>query len=110
MGAFFSSLLNALVEDLKSESGLFAHEWHAHSVMAREGGARTFMHPVDGSLIYAQHTFSPAERLDYKLVALFPLAEGRFDGGPLKKRPFPFLHIRSFTIRSCLAYVKLTFV
>lgn len=68
--------LAALVEDLKSESDLFAHEWNAQSVMAREGGARTFMHPVDGSLTYAQHTFSPAERPDYKLVALFPWTEG----------------------------------
>lgn len=62
----------ALVENLKRESDLFAQEWHAQSVMAREGGLRSFIHPVDGSLTYAQHTFSPAERPDYKLVALFP--------------------------------------
>lgn len=64
--------LGELVEDLKGESDLFAHEWHVQSVMAREGGARTFLHPEDGSVTYAQHTFSPAERPDYKIVALFP--------------------------------------
>jgi len=64
--------LGDLVEGLKGESDLFAHEWDAQSVMAREGGSRTFVHPEDGPLTYAQHTFSPAERPDCKVVALFP--------------------------------------
>ena len=64
--------LGALVDGLKAESGLFAREWDAQSVMARAGGARTFLHPEDGVLAYAQHTFSPAERPDYKLVVLSP--------------------------------------
>jgi transcriptional regulator with XRE-family HTH domain len=63
--------MSALVDQLKEESALFAHEWDAQSVLAREGGARTFMHPKDGPLIYEQYTFSPAQRPDYKLVALF---------------------------------------
>lgn len=66
--------LNDLIGTLKSESALFASEWEAQSVMAREGGMRTFRHPVDGLLTYAQHTFSPAERPDYKLVTLVACA------------------------------------
>lgn len=66
--------LNDLITTLKTESDLFASEWEAQSVMAREGGARIFQHPTDGLLTYAQHTFSPAERPDYKLVTLVPCA------------------------------------
>jgi transcriptional regulator with XRE-family HTH domain len=61
-----------LVERLKDESALFARAWEGQAVVAREGGARVFMHPTDGRLTYAQYTFSPAERPDYKLVALLP--------------------------------------
>jgi transcriptional regulator with XRE-family HTH domain len=64
--------LGELVDELKSRSHLFAAEWDAQSVMAREGGARTFLHPRDGPLTYVQHTFLPAERPDYKVVALLP--------------------------------------
>ncbi|MBC2776781.1 MmyB family transcriptional regulator [Parasphingopyxis marina] len=64
--------LGELVERLRAESEFFAREWDAQSVMAREGGSRMFVHPQDGPLAYVQHTFSPAERPDYKLVTLFP--------------------------------------
>ncbi len=64
-----------LVDGLKGESGFFAGAWDAQAVVAREGGSRTFMHPTDGLLTYRQHTFSPAERSDYKLVALLPSGE-----------------------------------
>ncbi|WP_457108414.1 helix-turn-helix transcriptional regulator [Methylobacterium sp. P5_C11] len=66
--------LNGLIATLKTESELFASEWEAQSVMAREGGSRAFRHPEDGPLTYTQHTFSPAERPDYKLVTLVPCA------------------------------------
>lgn len=66
------TVLSDLVQELKSESKLFAQEWESQTVMAREGGLRTFQHPVDGLLSYTQHTFSPAQRPDYKVVALFP--------------------------------------
>lgn len=69
--------LGELVEGLKGESAFFAQAWDAQSVMAREGGARTFRHPTDGPLAYAQHTFSPAERSDYKLVVLSPWGDGQ---------------------------------
>ncbi|NIJ22082.1 transcriptional regulator with XRE-family HTH domain [Sphingomonas naasensis] len=64
--------LDQLVAQLRSESDLFAHEWDAQTVMAREGGPRSFLHPRQGRLRYAQHTFSPAERPDHKLVVLVP--------------------------------------
>jgi transcriptional regulator with XRE-family HTH domain len=70
--AFNDQAMSELVDQLKDESELFAQEWNAESVLARESGSRTFMHPKDGRLIYEQHTFSPAQRPDYKLVALFP--------------------------------------
>ena len=70
--------LNGLVEQLRNESDLFAEEWDAQTVMAREGGQRTFMHPQDGPLSYVQHTFSPAERPDYKLVTLVSSSRGQF--------------------------------
>lgn len=61
-----------LVGAMKVESTLFARLWDAQSVSVREGGQRTFLHPLDGPLAYDQHTFIPAERVDYKLVVLFP--------------------------------------
>jgi transcriptional regulator with XRE-family HTH domain len=64
--------LAALVEQLKEESESFAQEWEAQSVLAREGGPRTFLHPQHGPLTYAQHTFSPADRPEYKFVTLLP--------------------------------------
>lgn len=65
--------LDDLVRQLREESALFAQEWERQTVMAREGGLRTFVHPRDGLLGYVQHTFSPTERPDYKLVVLMPL-------------------------------------
>lgn len=64
--------LNDLVQELKSKSKIFMQEWNSQTVMGREGGLRTFQHPVDGLLTYTQHTFSPAQRPDYKVVGLFP--------------------------------------
>jgi len=64
--------LDQLIKPLCGQSPLFAHEWEAQTVMAREGGVRTFTHPKEGVLSYLQHTFSPMERPDYKLVALIP--------------------------------------
>lgn len=62
----------ALVDELKAESELFARAWDMQDVVAREGGARRFNHPDSGLLTYEQHTFSPADRPDYKLVVLIP--------------------------------------
>ncbi|RIA37949.1 helix-turn-helix protein [Hephaestia caeni] len=66
------AVLDTLMGRLRDESGLFAEEWDRQTVMAREGGERTFLHPEEGLISYTQHTFSPAERPEYKVVALMP--------------------------------------
>lgn len=60
------------VDQMKGESDLFARGWASQSVVVRAGGPRTFLHPLDGPLVFDQHTYTPAERPDYKLVTLFP--------------------------------------
>ena len=64
--------VRALVEALRRDSDLFAAAWDDQAVLGREGGARTFAHPLDGPLRFEQHTFAPADRSDYKLVVLTP--------------------------------------
>lgn len=60
-----------MVDDLIEQSTLFAGGWRRQAVLAREGGPRTFRQP-DGSLRrYDQHTFTPTDRPDHKLVLLF---------------------------------------
>ena len=66
--------LDTLIGQLRAESDLFAEEWDMQTVMARAGGERSFLHPEDGPVSYAQHTFSPAERPEFKAVALMPKA------------------------------------
>ncbi|MBV8744526.1 MAG: helix-turn-helix domain-containing protein [Xanthobacteraceae bacterium] len=62
--------IRSLVDELRSESKLFARLWGEHSVLGREGGARTFNHPTRGHLRYEQVTFNVASRPDLKLVML----------------------------------------
>lgn len=64
--------LGELVASLQRDSALFAQAWDEQSVLDREGGVRAFCHPEDGDLRFLQHTLSPAERPDYKLVLLQP--------------------------------------
>lgn len=66
--------LREMVDGLRRDSPLFETAWHAQSVSEREGGLRAFSHPDDGALQYRQHTFTPSERSDYKLVMLVPVA------------------------------------
>jgi hypothetical protein len=78
--ADYGRLLNdaamaAFVDKLKRESDLFVRGWASQSVIVRTGGSRTFLHPIDGPLVFDQHTYIPAERPDYKLVMLFPSTE-----------------------------------
>ncbi|HVZ52975.1 MAG TPA: helix-turn-helix transcriptional regulator [Pseudolabrys sp.] len=64
--------LREMVDSLRRDSVLFDREWHAQSVLGREGGLRRFTHPTLGPLEYLQHSFAPADRPDYKLVLLVP--------------------------------------
>jgi transcriptional regulator with XRE-family HTH domain len=62
--------LMTLVDDLRHASPRFAQFWDDHGVLAREGGAREFNHPRDGTLRYQQITLIPAAQPAYKLVML----------------------------------------
>jgi transcriptional regulator with XRE-family HTH domain len=64
--------LKAMVDALGAESRLFARAWGEQSVLEREGGVRSFIHPELGPLRFQQHTFSPSDRPDFKLVVLMP--------------------------------------
>ena len=64
--------LRAMVDGLRRDSALFDGEWNAQTVLGREGGLRTFMHPDDGVLAFTQYSYAPADRPDYKLVLLVP--------------------------------------
>jgi transcriptional regulator with XRE-family HTH domain len=61
-----------LVQRLRRDSFLFREAWDAQDVREREGGLRSFHHPKDGLLQFVQHTFSPSDRPDHKLVILTP--------------------------------------
>ena len=72
--------LQALVEDLRRRSRLFAQCWAEHAVVDRAGGERTFDHPRKGRLRYEQVAFALANRPDFKLVMLVaqePARRGR---------------------------------
>jgi hypothetical protein len=66
--------LQALVEDLRGRSALFAQCWTEHAVVDRTGGERTFDHPRKSRLSYQQIAFALANRPDFKLVMLVPEA------------------------------------
>jgi transcriptional regulator with XRE-family HTH domain len=76
--------LVALVEDLCRHSVDFAREWQQHAVVVREGGERTFRHPIDGFMRFEQLTFTPADQPDIKLVLLAP-AEAAGESPPPPK-------------------------
>ena len=70
--SFNDPQMNALLDALRRESAAFAAIWKEQSVLDREGGLRTFMHPVRGELAFIQHTYRPTDRPDHKLVLLTP--------------------------------------
>jgi transcriptional regulator with XRE-family HTH domain len=69
---FRDAEVKSFVETLRRESAFFAQSWDEQAVQIREGGLRLFNHPEDGLVSFAQHSFAPAERPDYKLVILTP--------------------------------------
>jgi transcriptional regulator with XRE-family HTH domain len=62
--------LRELIERLHRESSDFARFWDEHGVLDREGGERTFNHPIDGFLRYQQVTFTLAGSPDLNLTML----------------------------------------
>jgi hypothetical protein len=64
--------VTAFIDGLKSESPLFARLWDEQDVQHRTDGVRTFDHPKRGRLCFDQHSFSPTDRQDFKLVLLVP--------------------------------------
>ncbi len=78
---FRDAEVKAFVDRLRAESPLFARTWDEQDVQRRHGGLRTFAHPRDGRLSFEQHTFSLAERPDYKLVVLTPPTAAPQSGG-----------------------------
>jgi transcriptional regulator with XRE-family HTH domain len=70
---FRDARVQRLVDVLRRESTLFASAWDQQDVQPRAGGLRSFNHPDDGLSWFVQHTFSPSERADYKLVVLVPV-------------------------------------
>ncbi|MCW5736069.1 MAG: helix-turn-helix domain-containing protein [Enhydrobacter sp.] len=65
--------LRSLVDELSVKSADFSRLWSAHGVLAREGGERTFRHPVDGVLHYRQVSMSFAGWPDYRLTMLLAM-------------------------------------
>ena len=60
------------VEWLCAHSPEFRESWESQSVLAREGGTRTFRQP-DGQITgYTQHTLTDVERRDFRVVFLQP--------------------------------------
>ena len=62
-----------LVDDLAARSPLFARAWRRQAVLAREGGVRAFLAPGGEIRRFEQHTFTPSDQPDHKLVMLTPL-------------------------------------
>jgi transcriptional regulator with XRE-family HTH domain len=62
--------LRMLVAALRRDSREFTEFWDRHVVLGREGGERTFNHPIDGFLRYEQVTFNLAGHPDLRLIML----------------------------------------
>jgi transcriptional regulator with XRE-family HTH domain len=68
--------LRAQVDALRRDSREFTEFWDQHVVLAREGGERSFNHPIDGFLRYEQVTFNLAGHPDLRLTMLLRGVEG----------------------------------
>jgi len=65
--------IHELVDALRRQSPFFDAAWRAYTVTDREGGLRTFHHPVAGFLRYTQTTFLLARHPEIKLVVLIAI-------------------------------------
>jgi transcriptional regulator with XRE-family HTH domain len=59
-----------LIDGLRHRSPTFMRLWDEHVVIGREGGERTFNHPLDGFVRYEQVTFRLASQPELKLTML----------------------------------------
>jgi transcriptional regulator with XRE-family HTH domain len=66
--------MQALVDDLSVRSKSFRASWQAQDVLRREGGERSFRHPLDGPRNFLQTTLLVATHPEWKLVCLAPVA------------------------------------
>lgn len=68
--------VDALISDLSARSADFAHAWMTHTVMAREGGSRSFHRPGHAAeqtpLTFNQMSFTLTGHPGIKLVTLVP--------------------------------------
>lgn len=64
--------LTGMVANLIKESPLFARGWQRQAVLSREGGLRVFRGGNGELRRYDQHTLTPSDRPDHKLVMLIP--------------------------------------
>ncbi|MBE9609474.1 helix-turn-helix transcriptional regulator [Chitinilyticum piscinae] len=60
--------------DRLEQSPEFRASWLRHDVLERQGGVRSFHHPVLGAISYQQYTFRLEQQEDVKLVILTPVA------------------------------------
>jgi hypothetical protein len=72
--------MTALVADLSQRNDFFHAAWEEQGVIAREGGARAFFHPLRGPMSFEQVTFVLSSRPEFKLVILVPAASGGEEG------------------------------
>jgi transcriptional regulator with XRE-family HTH domain len=62
--------ISDLIRVLREQSSDFLQRWDAQEVVTRDGGTRTFMHPVAGLLVFEQMTLQLQGRPDLKLTML----------------------------------------
>ena len=66
--------MQQLIAELTAGSILFARYWQEQTVLHREGGARSFNHPLHGQQNFLQTTLLVASQQECKLVCLAPVS------------------------------------
>lgn len=70
--------MTAMIDDLGGQSPHFATGWRRQAVLGREGGTRSFFAAGGQVQYYDQHTLTPSDQPDHKLVMLVPVGQARF--------------------------------
>lgn len=63
----------ALVNELTAASPVFASAWRSQAVLSRDGGSRSFLHPLRGRCHYQQHVLRLAQQSALRLTVLTPM-------------------------------------